>query len=73
MAKIVPIAVGDIVRMKKGHPCGANEWEVVKLGMDIGLRCLGCGHKVRIMRSRFDSRFKGYVRKSGESGVRSEE
>lgn len=66
MAKIVPVSLGDVVRMKKNHPCGANEWEVIKVGMDIGLKCLGCSHKVRLLRSRFNSKFKGYVRRSSE-------
>jgi hypothetical protein len=63
---ITPIKVGDVVRLKKGHPCGANEWEVTKLGMDIGLTCLGCGRKVRLLRSEFDRRFRGYVRRDDD-------
>ncbi|GAV31808.1 uncharacterized protein conserved in bacteria [Coriobacteriaceae bacterium EMTCatB1] len=49
------------MRLKKPHPCGANEWEVTKLGMDIGLKCRGCGRAVRLMRYDFDRRFRGYV------------
>lgn len=64
--KIIPVNVGDVVKMKKAHPCGANEWEVNKLGMDIGLTCRGCGHKIRLERSRFNGRFRGYVRRSNE-------
>jgi hypothetical protein len=66
MVKIVPIEIGDIVRLKKQHPCGVNEWEVEKLGMDIGLKCSGCGRKVRLMRSQFDRRFRGYVNRASE-------
>ncbi|MDI6842964.1 MAG: DUF951 domain-containing protein [Anaerosomatales bacterium] len=58
---IVPVRIGDVVRLKKPHPCGANEWEVTKLGMDIGLKCRGCGRAVRLMRYDFDRRFRGYV------------
>lgn len=58
---IVPIRIGDVVRLKKPHPCGANEWEVTKLGMDIGLKCRGCGRAVRLLRYDFDRRFRGYV------------
>ncbi|MCX8006840.1 MAG: DUF951 domain-containing protein [Coriobacteriia bacterium] len=58
---IVPVRVGDVVRLKKPHPCGANEWEVTKLGMDIGLKCRGCGRAVRLLRYDFDRRFRGFI------------
>ncbi len=61
-APITPIRAGDVVRLKKPHPCGANEWEVTRLGMDIGLVCLGCGRKARLLRADFDRRFRGFVR-----------
>jgi len=63
---IIPVRVGDVVRLKKAHPCGANEWEVTKLGMDIGLKCQGCGRPVRLLRFDFDRRFRSFVRRSGE-------
>jgi hypothetical protein len=65
---ITPVKVGDVVRLKKPHACGANEWEVTKLGMDIGLTCVGCGRKVRLMRAEFDRRFRGFVRRAGGEG-----
>jgi hypothetical protein len=65
-APITPIKVGDVVRLKKAHPCGANEWEVTRLGMDIGLTCLGCERKVRLLRAEFDRRFRSFVRRGGE-------
>lgn len=58
---ITPVQVGDIVRLKKGHPCGANEWEVGRVGMDIVLECRGCGRKVRLVRYDFDRRFRGFI------------
>jgi hypothetical protein len=64
-APIVPIRLGDVVRLKKAHPCGANEWEVTRLGMDIGLCCVGCGRKVRLVRAEFDRRFRGHLRRAG--------
>lgn len=67
MINIVPVEIGDIVKLKKPHPCGANEWEVSKLGMDIGLICKGCERHVRLERREFDRRFKGYISRSGES------
>lgn len=60
---VVKVGIGDIVKLKKPHPCGANEWEITKLGMDIGLTCLGCGHKVRLLRYDFDRRFRGFVKR----------
>lgn len=65
---ITPIKIGDVVRLKKPHPCGVNEWQVTKLGMDIGLTCLGCERKVRLVRAEFDRRFRGFIRRSGETG-----
>ncbi|MDI6891743.1 MAG: DUF951 domain-containing protein [Actinomycetota bacterium] len=64
MVKVVQVEIGDVVKLKKPHPCGANEWEITKLGMDIGLKCLKCGREVRLMRYDFDRRFRGYIRRA---------
>ena len=58
---ITPIKLGDVVRLKKPHPCGANEWEIVRVGADIGLRCCACDRRVMLVRSEFDRRFRGFV------------
>ena len=42
--------LGNIVEMKKGHPCGANEWEIVRLGADVKIKCVNCGRVVMIPR-----------------------
>ncbi len=42
--------VGDIIRLKKGHPCGSSEWEILRVGADFRLKCLGCGHQIMIAR-----------------------
>lgn len=42
--------VGDIVRMKKKHPCGSYEWEILRVGADFRLKCTGCGHQIMITR-----------------------
>ncbi|RGS71072.1 DUF951 domain-containing protein [Mitsuokella sp. AF21-1AC] len=47
-------AVGDIVRMKKAHPCGSHEWEILRTGMDFRLKCQGCGHLVMMPRTKFE-------------------
>lgn len=44
------IAVGDVIRMKKPHPCGSKEWEVLRVGADFRLKCLGCEHQVMLAR-----------------------
>jgi len=44
------LKLDDIVRLSKTHPCGSTDWKVVRLGADIGLVCLGCGHRVLMER-----------------------
>ena len=48
------ILVGDILTLKKAHPCGSREWEVLRIGADFRLRCRGCGHEVMGPRSKFE-------------------
>ena len=60
----VHCAVGDIVRMKKPHPCGSNEWEITRTGMDFGIKCRGCGHFVMMPRPKFEKMVRGVVRTS---------
>ena len=43
-------AVGDIIRIKKPHPCGTYEWEILRVGADFRLKCTGCGHQVMVPR-----------------------
>lgn len=50
----VKLALGDVIRMKKPHPCGENRWEVIRTGMDIRLRCLGCGRLVLLPRKQVE-------------------
>lgn len=50
--------VGDIVQLKKGHPCGENKWEVLRTGVDFKVRCLGCDRQVWIPRRDFVKRVK---------------
>jgi hypothetical protein len=52
------LGVGDKVRLKKQHPCGGFEWEITRIGADIGLRCLTCGRKVLLARSKVEKRIK---------------
>lgn len=50
--------LGDIVEMKKKHPCGSKEWEIIRLGADIKIKCLGCGRLVMLERSKFEKGVK---------------
>jgi hypothetical protein len=66
--------LGDVVQMKKAHPCGTNEMEIIRMGMDIRVRCLGCQHSVLIPRAKFESKMKKVLRaapqKEGEAPER---
>lgn len=57
------LGFGDVVRLRKPHPCGGFEWQVVRLGADIGLKCLTCGHRVMLERRALKNRLKAVVRK----------
>ncbi len=48
------IRVGDVLKMKKKHPCGSERWEVLRIGADFKLRCKGCGHEVMGARVKFE-------------------
>ena len=63
---ITPVRLGDVVKLKKPHPCGTNAWEIVRVGADIGLKCCGCERRVMLVRSEFDRRFRGFLEKSAE-------
>lgn len=56
--------IGDIIKMKKQHPCGTNEWELMRVGMDIRLKCKGCGHQVMLPRKQVEKAFRGFIEKS---------
>ena len=54
----VELALGDIVRLRKKYPCGSFDWRIVRLGVDIGLVCQGCGRRIMLPRSTFNKRLK---------------
>ena len=58
----VELELGDIVRLQKPHPCGSQEWRVVRLGADIGLLCLGCGHRILVPRGNLARRIRAILR-----------
>jgi hypothetical protein len=55
------LKIGDIVQMRKSHPCGGDSWRVVRLGAEIGIRCLTCNRKVLLPRSTFERRVKKFL------------
>ena len=52
------IQLGDIVTLKKEHPCGSKEWEVLRVGMDFRLKCIGCARQVMIPRKQLEKSVK---------------
>ena len=56
------IEIGTIVTMKKGHPCGANEWEIIRVGADMKLKCVNCSRIVMMPRIEFNKKFKKIVK-----------
>lgn len=58
---VLEIKLGDVVRLKKRHPCGGYEWEVVRLGADIGIKCIKCQRRILLERSVFERRIKEFV------------
>ncbi|MEA3326192.1 MAG: DUF951 domain-containing protein [Chloroflexota bacterium] len=60
------LGLGDIVRLRKPHPCGGYEWRVVRLGADIGLECLTCSHRIMLTRRALKNRLKIIVSKGQE-------
>lgn len=59
--------IGYQVTMKKQHPCGANLWEIVRLGADVKIKCLNCGHMVMIPRVEFNKKIKKIITQKEES------
>ncbi|MBD5492044.1 MAG: DUF951 domain-containing protein [Lachnospiraceae bacterium] len=56
------IQVGDVLKMKKQHPCGSSEWEVLRIGADFRLKCKGCGHQIMIPRPKAEKNVRTVVR-----------
>lgn len=63
VAMSMEIRLGDVVRLRKPHPCGGYEWSVVRLGADIGLLCATCNRRVLLTRREFEKRVKTFVRR----------
>ena len=61
MTDKIDFKIGDIIKMKKTHPCGTNAWEIKRVGMDIRLRCTGCDHQVMLPRKQVEKGFGGFL------------
>jgi hypothetical protein len=61
------LQMADVLRLRKPHPCGSTDWVVVRLGADIGLKCLGCGRRILLPRRELARRLKTTVSKAAES------
>ena len=54
--------LGDLVQMRKTHPCGSDEWSVIRIGADIKIKCLGCGHEVMTPRHKAEKNIRSVIR-----------
>ncbi|TCT13140.1 hypothetical protein EDC18_109103 [Natranaerovirga pectinivora] len=55
------LQIGDIVKLKKSHPCGSFEWEILRTGIDFKIKCLGCNHLVMVPRKKIEKSIKSVV------------
>lgn len=62
---LTDLQMQDVLRLRKPHPCGGTDWTVVRLGADIGLKCLGCGRRILLSRREVARRLKATVRRAG--------
>ena len=58
---MIEYKVGDIVKLKKKHPCGSFNWEILRTGADFRLKCLGCGHQLMMKRTVVDKSTKEVI------------
>ncbi len=66
MMPLTDVRMADVIRMLRPHPCGGTDWEVVRVGADIGLRCLTCDHRVLMERATLRKRARMYVSRGPE-------
>lgn len=67
MKKEYTYEIGDVVTMKKPHPCGSKEWEILRVGADFRLKCMGCGHQIMIARKLVEKNTKDLKKKLEKS------
>ena len=59
------IRVGDVLTLKKNHPCGSNKWRTLRIGADFKLSCLGCSHEIMAPRKKIEKSIKSVERENG--------
>lgn len=60
------LAVGDVIYLKKPHPCGCHEWRILRIGADFRLECSKCLHQIMLSRSEIEKRTKKIIKKAAE-------
>lgn len=63
---IMEFNLGDIVETRKQHPCGSKEWEIIRVGADIKIKCLGCGRIVMLPRPKFEKSVKKIIKSNSQ-------
>ncbi|HNT75983.1 MAG TPA: DUF951 domain-containing protein [Anaerolineae bacterium] len=63
----LPLAVGDVVELRKPHPCGGKLWRISRVGADIGAECLTCRRYILTPRSRFEMQIKRFISRAEET------
>ncbi len=67
---ILKLAVGDVVRTRKAHPCGSDQWEIIRLGADVRITCTGCRRSVLMDRVKLERRIRQFVKRgAGAEGT----
>ncbi len=61
---IFEFEVGDVVSLKKRHPCGSSDWEILRVGADFRLKCMGCGHQIMVARKLVEKNARNLIKKS---------
>lgn len=59
--RVMDLHIGDVIKMKKPHPCGSNQWKILRTGIDFRLECVGCGRQVMVTRKMVEKNFRGMV------------
>ena len=65
--QMIPLKVGDIVRLRKPHPCGSIDWKVMRTGMDFRIQCLGCQHQAWIPRIKLERNLKEILQRAEDN------
>jgi len=66
---VLPLAVGDVIRLRKTHPCGGRDWAVARVGADIGLVCVTCGRRILLERRGVERRFVAFISRAAAPAV----